>query len=277
MKIILPVDFSEKDAQMAAFIGQQFAAPVELHLFHLMQYPILPSAFSDAGGALAEVYVQLKAQAESQLADLISKFQSDKIVVKSTLIQEPGLPIGKALNQYAQDQGADLVMLNSRHRKGLDLLFEGSNLLSIVRSCHVPMLVLSASPQPIHRIGFATDFSEASGLALGHVKAISKALNAGLVCFRVITSDDFCDQRTFAQERIQFVNAQGLGDIPEIVAYNAWDLEEGILQAGEDLLADTLALSTHARKGLSRIFNGSVTERIIRSTTAPLIVINQQA
>lgn len=276
MKIVIPVDLSEKDAQIIEFLSLQFREPVQLSLFHMMHYPILPGTFTDLSGAMAEVYAQMRKTAEAEMQTLQAKLAEKGLTVVDSHIEEAGMPLGTAIESYAKQSDAQLVVLISRHRKGLDALFEGSNLLSIVRSCSTPMLILSPSRlAPIHRIGFATDFSPESGKALTTVQEFAKALKVGLVCFRVNTPDNFCDQRTFAQDRITFLNVNGFGELPEIESYNAWDLEEGIRHAAEDYLADTLALTTHARKGLSRLFNGSVAEQIIRSTTAPVWVMHQ--
>jgi nucleotide-binding universal stress UspA family protein len=276
MKIVIPIDLSEKDAQVIQFMSEQFKEPVELYLFHMMHYPILPGTFTDLSGAMAEVYAQMRKQADSGIKLLESNLEGRGLKVSGSHIEEAGMPLGTAIHTFAQQVHADLILLISRHRKGLDAIFEGSNLLSIIRSCTTPMLILSpAKLSPIHRLGFATDFSKESGKALAKVQAFARSLKIGLVCYRVNTPDNFCDQRAFVQDRNEFLNANGVGEIPEIQSYNAWDLEEGIRNAAEDFLADTIALTTHARKGLSRLFNGSVTEQIIRSTTAPVWVMHQ--
>ncbi len=45
-----------------------------------------------------------------------------------------------------------------------------------------------------------------------------------------------------------------------------------ILQGARDLKADLIALSTHGRSGVGRVFGGSVTEAVLRRTELPLLV-----
>ncbi|MFB6134511.1 MAG: universal stress protein [Halanaeroarchaeum sp.] len=52
---------------------------------------------------------------------------------------------------------------------------------------------------------------------------------------------------------------------------------ESILQAGEEIGADLLVMSTHGRTGIDRFLLGSVTEKVIRSTTVPVLVIRAES
>lgn len=48
---------------------------------------------------------------------------------------------------------------------------------------------------------------------------------------------------------------------------------ESILEHAEDIGADVVVMSTHGRTGLDRFLLGSVTEKVIRSTELPVLVI----
>ena len=54
------------------------------------------------------------------------------------------------------------------------------------------------------------------------------------------------------------------------------DVPETILSFAEESGADVLAMSTHARTGLSRLVVGSIAETIIRHAKIPCLVIPQQ-
>ncbi len=51
------------------------------------------------------------------------------------------------------------------------------------------------------------------------------------------------------------------------------DVHEVILDYAEDHDIDLLVMATHGRSGVDRFLLGSTTERIIRSTTTPILVI----
>jgi nucleotide-binding universal stress UspA family protein len=46
-----------------------------------------------------------------------------------------------------------------------------------------------------------------------------------------------------------------------------------IIKAAEDLKADLVAMSTHGRSGLSRLTFGSVTDKVLRAGTVPVLVV----
>jgi len=51
------------------------------------------------------------------------------------------------------------------------------------------------------------------------------------------------------------------------------DYAENILQTAEELKADIIVLGTHSRKGLDKVLLGSVAEKVLRSSTIPLLII----
>ncbi len=48
---------------------------------------------------------------------------------------------------------------------------------------------------------------------------------------------------------------------------------EEILNAAEDLKVDMIAMSSHGRSGLSRLAFGSVTDKVLRGSTRPVLVV----
>ena len=49
-----------------------------------------------------------------------------------------------------------------------------------------------------------------------------------------------------------------------------------IVDAAAKLGADLIVMSTHGRSGLSHLFMGSVTERIVRSATCPVLTVRAE-
>ncbi len=52
---------------------------------------------------------------------------------------------------------------------------------------------------------------------------------------------------------------------------------EAILQASMDLPADLIVMGTHGRRGLSRVFLGSVAEKIVRLSLIPVLTVCAEA
>ena len=48
---------------------------------------------------------------------------------------------------------------------------------------------------------------------------------------------------------------------------------EEIIKAADELKADLIAMSTHGRSGLSRLTFGSITDKVLRSSSMPVLVV----
>lgn len=48
---------------------------------------------------------------------------------------------------------------------------------------------------------------------------------------------------------------------------------EEILKVADEIDTDTIAMSTHGRSGISRLALGSVTERVVRASKRPILVV----
>jgi nucleotide-binding universal stress UspA family protein len=48
-----------------------------------------------------------------------------------------------------------------------------------------------------------------------------------------------------------------------------------ITGAARDLDADLIIMSTHGRKGLSRVFLGSTAEKVVRSAPCPVLIVRE--
>lgn len=49
--------------------------------------------------------------------------------------------------------------------------------------------------------------------------------------------------------------------------------DEEIVKAAEELKTDLIAMSTHGRSGLSRLTFGSITAKVLRATSVPVLVV----
>jgi nucleotide-binding universal stress UspA family protein len=61
----------------------------------------------------------------------------------------------------------------------------------------------------------------------------------------------------------------------EAVVYTG-DIIASILQAQADYHPDLLVMATHGRRGLSRMFLGSVAEAVVRKATCPVLTVRDE-
>ncbi|MGZ3420311.1 MAG: universal stress protein [Polyangiales bacterium] len=139
----------------------------------------------------------------------------------------------------------------------------------------------------IHHILVATDFGEPAERALEYGLMLAKAFDAKVTLFHAfyvppITSGD----GMYVPLPIdQWINdAQKTLDAAVAKAKETWPRVEGVLAVGEPRAAtldevsakkpDLVVIGTHGRRGLSRMFLGSVAERVVRTSPAPVLTIH---
>jgi nucleotide-binding universal stress UspA family protein len=141
----------------------------------------------------------------------------------------------------------------------------------------------------IDRILAAVDFSEFSLDALRHGLVLADWYSAQLTVFHAYTPSQpllgggmpesvpvpvAVDEESTAEEIRRFCAPvlAGSGQNVEIVV-RAGDAAKEIRHEAERLPADLLIVGTHGRSGFERLFLGSVTEKLLRSTRVPVLTI----
>jgi nucleotide-binding universal stress UspA family protein len=131
------------------------------------------------------------------------------------------------------------------------------------------------------------DFSEISQHALDHAAAIARWYEASLTLLYVFANLPTMDLPPLVLEDAD--RERLLSDLRRMAAAVPRDVpvEFRIQEAGyvhEEVLAqlgathaDLLVLGTHGRSGFQRLFLGSVTEKVIRKTTCPTLVVPPRA
>ena len=79
-------------------------------------------------------------------------------------------------------------------------------------------------------------------------------------------------------ERYLAATARRIGDAVPVRARRLWgSAVEELLRASVERPGRLLVMSTHGRSGMERLIFGSVTDRIVRTSTVPVVVVRQAA
>jgi nucleotide-binding universal stress UspA family protein len=143
----------------------------------------------------------------------------------------------------------------------------------------------------IKRILCPIDFSEFSHHALDQARAIAEWYEAEITVLHVVSVTrplapavamaeaayvplPPSDLQETVEEVRRFAEpvAPSHGPSPKVVVSEGIPAKEIVRQA-ETLRADLLVMGTHGRSGFERLFLGSVTEKVIRSTHAPVLTV----
>jgi nucleotide-binding universal stress UspA family protein len=131
---------------------------------------------------------------------------------------------------------------------------------------------------------FATDFGEHAAHAEDYAVRLAEELGAKITVAHVVTltppvyaealawplNDLEQAGRAALEEAVARVRARHPDTASHFrVGYPA----EGIVEAAREIGADAIVIGTHGRRGLTRMFLGSVAERVLRMAVIPVIAV----
>jgi len=144
----------------------------------------------------------------------------------------------------------------------------------------------------IERILCPVDFSQWSLIAYRHAQSIAGRYRAGLVVQHIIELEQ-CVSALYAprlelfEEFLRTRRANALEDLQRIVSTSGGTapeiiVEEGIpadaiLSLARSRAMSLIVLGTHGRRGLDHLMLGSVTERVLRHASCPVLAVKQGA
>jgi nucleotide-binding universal stress UspA family protein len=177
---------------------------------------------------------------------------------------------------------ADLIVMGSHGRSGLQDAVFGSGAERVARSAAASVLVIPADYDrpwawdPEVRILIALDGSAESEMGLVPAKALADELNAPLLLVRVVEAADQPGALEDAQNYLEVIRdrLQEAGLRVE-VRVSGGRPPAAIVAAATDWSADLIVLATHARDGLARLLTRSVAADTVRASRVPVLVISE--
>lgn len=196
-----------------------------------------------------------------------------------------------ALAEYAASIGADLIVVGSLGKTGLERLLLGSVAERTVRYARTPVLIARADTGAAHgyrSIVVATDFSETADAALDmacevatddgrvelfHVMMPAQAIGVGFGTGPISPAttqklQEWADEAARARiarhrsERVRLEFSSTLGPIAG-----------SILDKLDERAFDLVVLGSHGRTGFKRLLLGSVAEKVIRHAPCSALVV----
>jgi nucleotide-binding universal stress UspA family protein len=134
----------------------------------------------------------------------------------------------------------------------------------------------------------ATDFSEASSAAIELARAIACEAGAALTVVHVCEVPIHVQSGPAAYDAATPVVLRAHGQLDEVMEHvrtacptatalvRIGDAAEQILAVAGDVRADLVVLGTHGRRGFAHAMMGSVAERVVRLSTAPVLTLRSR-
>ena len=192
----------------------------------------------------------------------------------------------QAIANAATREQAELIAMSTHGRSGLDRLRFGSVADGVVRRAPVPVLLVRGVAAwdrgGIHRILVPLDWSEASEAVLPIVACLAGPFDLEVQLLHVVdptpplTGPEAAEKsahemgvEAYLAKVAALLEARGLR---VGVSVRAGFAAEVIPAVTAETKSGLVAMSTHGRSGLGRLFLGSVAERVLRSVSVPVIL-----
>jgi nucleotide-binding universal stress UspA family protein len=200
------------------------------------------------------------------------------------------------IDDLARANGIDLIVLGTRGRQGIPRALLGSVADDVLRGSGLPVLVVTAHVQPpphdrlFARALVALDDSDPSRAALSVAARIATEMRTQLVLCTVIDSRDFLiaatattdgrpvpfDSSILAESRklLESAAAQsGIGIPADHLVVAEGEPAATIEDAAAKHDCDLIIMGSHGRRGIGRLFLGSVAEAVLRCSSVPVLVV----
>jgi len=287
-RILVPTDFSDGSDHaltLARSLARRFQA--ELHLLHVRQIPDDPGLDSDL---LDEVERLLK-PGDTRAAKLLDQLSGDEGALRCEGHVESRDSVPSAIVEMVGSLGCDLVVMGTHGRRGFKHLLMGSVAEKVMRLSPVPVLTTRESSERHDRapesILVGLDFSQHSLQAVRSAATWARALRAEvtllhsiqpLVYHEAYALEDYHGdvwERVIRRcydslEEVAGKHLSGLSYSTAVVQSHA---DQGITRCALEQKCDLVVLATRGLSGLEHAIVGSVAERVVRSSPAPVLTV----
>jgi nucleotide-binding universal stress UspA family protein len=270
-KILVPCDFSQPSRE-AVRVANDIAhlSQGEIILFYAMPNPALYDPSMTGEGL---VYVQQ--MIEDMEANAISKFERMKAEINrnavpmSLVLRTGGL--FTSIFDVIKSDNIDLVVMGTSGTSGLQEIFIGSNTERVIRFSPVPVLAVHSAFTAAgvkHIVVPSTLALDQTGF-MTRIKGLQDFFKATLHILYINTPTHFRPDSDAREAYNEFVRHYNLENC-QFHFRTHYKEEDGILEFMQTERLDLLAMGTHSRKGLSHLFNGSMTENVVNHAAFPV-------
>lgn len=299
-RILCPVDFSEATAfALAPALSMATEFDAELVVAHILDYPY-PHVGPVVPGFDIESYYGAMEESATRQLDALFDDETRSVVNTRSLVRRGG--VYREIIRLADEEEADLIILPTHARTGIDHVLWGSVAEKVVRLAPCPVMTVSGrqgEPRPFggERIMLATDFSQAAAGALPTAVSIAGHFDAELLMAHVVTVWDYDpanpewrfppipdEQRgameAAGRERLEKAGkeaeAEG-GAAVRTLLVRGFDPGLELVRTAEQENVDLIVMATHGRTGFSHLVVGSTAEKVVRYAHCPVLTIKHGA
>ena len=292
--ILVPIDFSPMSIQAiktAKAFARRFGAAV--HLAHVHQ-PYYPDGFTvHVPHVIAYSPYDYEQEAEKKAArELILLAKKHGLSPSATHLLV-GAPAYDEICRLARELPADLVVMPTQGRTGLEHVLLGSTAERIVQHSPCPVFVArnrtGTTARGIKNILVPVDYSECSLAGLRYAIEFARKVVARLTVLHVadlgpqlmtegcgvyhLSPYKEAAGRASKPQMRAFLRGVNFGSVPFKTAAIAGFCPDGLCRAAEEEKVDLIIMSTHGRAGLKHVLIGSIAERVVQHAPCAVLVV----
>lgn len=203
--------------------------------------------------------------------------------------------IAQQIATYAESIGADAILMTTHGYAGMSRLRLGSVTDALIRQTTLPLILLHpghhtsvpAEVTSFHHVFVPLDGSLLAESILEPATDLARAHGARLTLFNVVSASgvfglrllpllpdtltpELEEKHDYLERVAETLRSRGFDVSVEVAANEA--PARAIVEAAERFDADIIAMATHGYGGLKRALLGSVADRILHTTSLPLMV-----
>ncbi len=283
-RIVCPVDFSDgsvKAYDYAYSLALRYRAKLSVeHVIPILEYgfPVFD---------LAACYPEIERNVQSELKSLIARHSTKGVEIETAAFR--GF-VPDAILATAKRQSADLIVMGTHGRRGIDRLVMGSTTEHVLRKAHCPVLAVR---QPAHdfvnpdsntetvrlqKILVCTDFSACAYAATDYALSLAQEYNAELMILHVLEGlpEERKDVllRTVGEKLQELApqDARNWCSIKTRVRFG--EPYQEIIQQAVEQQADLVVQGVRGRNALDLAVFGSTTQRVLQLGPCPVLAVH---
>jgi nucleotide-binding universal stress UspA family protein len=290
--ILCPTDFSEVSAAaegVATALARHYEAT--LHLLHVDPPTPLLSPYGEMPVDV-RLFEDQRVQAEQDLATARDRARAAGVAADAEV--RGGHPVREIL-ALADDLPADLIVLGTHGRGGVEHLLLGSVAEKVMRKASCPVMIVPASAAGhsgarFSRILCPVDGSASSADAVAYAVSLARETDGRLILLSVVeivpTSGEFGGLDGDEYRRLGTTHAKTLLQEAVPADVREWCTVEEVIATGKasDRIlataathdADVVVMGVRGRGAIDLMAFGSTTNEVIRRATCPVLAVHPQ-
>ena len=287
-KILVPVDFSDY-AQHASHFAMLYASKVGAEILYLHAYyaPDMQTIPYDESfgfeGSVTEYLNDLRDTAREELKKFLKRLRkiAEKENYKNLLMDYTVVkgPLDDAVFYAVESYKPDLIIMGARGKDKRKHDPIGSTTTRILEKASLPVLII---PEDMDLKGFferrkilyATDYDEADFEAISKLMNLIRPFHMDIVCMHIgRDKEDPGDHLKMEGLKEYFRKSYPKGNITCDIIHKE-DVIAGIDEYISKNPVSAIAMTTHKRNLIEKIFYPSITRKMFFYTTVPLMVFH---